>query len=262
MYTIIFTTVILVLLYFKKRRKKQEISVKVFILPAIMILFVSSIFFFLGGRIVSTLYSSIFDKKYDAKVVKYDYTDGDSDSAPAAIAVVEFKNDKNQTLQKSIGYGTSHPVEIGKTIKISYHEGDRNVKNLSFSEMKLLIGIVSVFFTVFTIAMIAVIMHVLDRDLSVIWKIVGGIFIYLVIPGGMLFFIVALSWVMWEYLQGRKDDTPIWALGVCSLFVTLQIPALLGYFKMLFEKKSMTGSRSKSVKTKIRLSKFSKRIPK
>ncbi len=260
LYTLIFTLVILVLLFLKKRRKGDKVSASSFILPAVIVLFISSMFFFLGGIVGSAVYSYLFSKKYEAKVVKYDYTEGDSDSEPTAIAIVEFKNDQNKTLQKSIGYGTSYPIEIGKTITVSYKDGDKNVQNLSFGEQKLLAGIALVFFSVFTVAIVATVLYALDRDLSFIWKLVTGFITYFVFPGGMLFFIGILSWVIWEYFQGRKEDMPIWALGICSLFVTLLVPALIGYCKMLFTKP--LNIKKSTVKIKIRSSKFSKRIPK
>nr|WP_314495139.1 hypothetical protein [uncultured Chryseobacterium sp.] len=260
MYPLIFTLIILVLLFLKKRRNGEKVSVVYFILPTLVVLLISSMFFFLGDIVGSTAYSYLFSKKYEAKVVKYDYTEGDADSGPNAIAVVEFKNDQNKTIQKSIGYGTSTPIEIGKTIKVSYQEGEKEVRNLSFGEQKLLTGIVLVFFLFFTVALVAVVFYALDRDLAWIWKLVAGLITYIVFPGAMLFFIGILSWVIWEYFQGRKDDMPIWALGICSLFVTLLIPALIGYFKMLFTRPLPI--KKGTSKEKIRLSKFSKRIPK
>lgn len=261
-YTLIFTVIIVILLVLKKKKAAENISINGLILPTVATLVISGMFFFLAGIVGQSAYAYFFEKKYDAKVVKYDYTEGDSESEPTPIAVVEFKNDRNQIIQKSIGYGTSHPVELGKTIKISYKEGDKNIKNMSFWEQKLIVSLVLFFFFIFTIATLGITFYVLGRDISFIWKIAMGFMMYIVFPGAMLFFIIVLSWVIWEYFQGKRDDTPIWALGICSLFVTFLIPALLGYFKILFEKGSTFRSSKGSRKVKIKISKFNKRIPK
>lgn len=222
-------------------------------------LFIVGMFIFLAEIVATYSYAYCFGEKYRAKVVKYNDTNRSSDSEGTNIAVVEFKNDKNQTIQKPLGYGTSIPIELGKTIIISYENGDKHVKNLCFFEQKTITGLVIFFFAAFTLALLGIVLYVLGRDISFIWKIAGGFFMYIVFPGGMLFFIIALSWAIWEYFEGKKDDMPIWALGVCSLFVTLLIPAFIDYICMLFGRQTDHNRRSK---TKIKLSKFSKRIPK
>lgn len=261
MYTLIITAVILLLLFLKKRKNNSNTPIASLFLPTLATLFVVGIFVFLAEIVGTYSYAYFFGEKYQAKVVKYDIMEGDSDSGPTSIAVVEFKNNKNQTVQKSLGYGSSIPIELGKTILISYQEGDKHVKNLSFLEQKTITGIVLFFFLAFSLAFIGILLYALGRDITFIWTIVAGFFMYIVFPGAMLFFIGALSWVIWEYFQGRKDDMPIWALGICSLFVTILIPALLGYFKMLFEKKTVNFN-PMAKRFKTRKSKFSKRIPK
>lgn len=260
MYTLIISAIILVLLFLKNRRSRGNISAASFVLPTLATLFVVAMFIFLAEIVGTYTYAYPFGEKYQAKVVRYDYTEGDSESEPTSIAIVEFKNNKNQTVQKSLGYGTSIPIELGKTILISYDEGDKNVKNLSFWEQKTITGLVVFFFAVFALAFLGILLYTLGRDISFIWKILLGFVSYIVFPGAMLFFIVVLSWVIWEYFEGRRDDMPIWALGICSLFVTILIPALIGYFKMIFEKKIVLNKNSKRIDS--RKSKFSKRIPK
>lgn len=248
-YTLIFTAIIVVLLIIKKKKTGANISITRLILPTLAILVISGMFFFLAGIVGQSAYAYFFEKKYDAKVVRYEYTDGDSESDPVPIAIVEFKNDKNQTIQKSIGYGASHPIELGKTIKVSYKEGDKYIKNMSFWEQKLIVSLILVFFFIFTIAIVGITLYALNRDISFIWTIVMGFMMYIVFPGAMLFFIIVLSWV-------------IWALGICSLFVTILIPALIGYCKTLFEKENFMQSHKKSKIIKTRFINLSKKKPK
>ncbi|ANF51298.1 hypothetical protein A0O34_12605 [Chryseobacterium glaciei] len=261
-YTLIFTAIIIILIVIKKKKAGANISITGLILPMLATLVISGMFFFLAGIVGQSAYAYFFEKKYDAKVVRYEYTDGDSESDAVPIAIVEFKNDKNQTIQKSIGYGASHPIELGKTIKVSYKEGDKYIKNMSFWEQKLIVSLVLIFFFIFTIAIAGITLYALNRDISFIWTIVMGFMMYIVFPGAMLFFIIVLSWVIWEYFQGKRDDMPIWALGICSLFVTFLIPALFGYFKMLFEKENFKQSSKKSKLIKTRFINLSKKNPK
>ncbi len=255
-YALIFTILIVFKLYQKKRKKNTRASSLIF--PGIMIGFVSFFFFMLGEIIVSSAYSYAFDKKYEAKVISY------QPLIETQIPVVEFKDDQNKTIQLPLDHGSSDPMAIGTVIQISYKEGDDEVKNLNFGEDKQLTGIVLVFFFIFSLAVLGIALYAFDRDISFIWKIIGSIFAYIIIPGAMLGFIIVFSWSIWEYFQGRKDDMPIWALGICSLFTTLLIPSLLGYFKIIFGENHIIKNRkiSNSKKLKTRISKFSKRIPK
>ena len=100
MYSIIFTLIILLLLFLKKRKKGEKIDFHTFLWATLGTLLISGVFFFLSGSIFSFASAYLFDKKYEAKVVKYDYTEGDSESPPTRITIVEFKNEQNKTIQK------------------------------------------------------------------------------------------------------------------------------------------------------------------
>lgn len=193
MYSIIFTLIILLLLFLKKRKKGEKIDFYTFLWATLGTLLISGVFFFLSGRIVSFANAFLFDKKYEAKVVKYDYTDGDSESPPTRITIVEFKNEQNKTIQKSIGYGTSHPIEIGKTITITYKEGDKYFTNMNLGEQKLIVSFVVVFFIIFTIGMIIITLFALDKDLYLILKIAKDFVKYFIIPGALLSLLYPLS---------------------------------------------------------------------
>ncbi|KIA85449.1 hypothetical protein [Kaistella jeonii] len=229
---LIFTAVILFLFHQKKRREDETYAYSEMMLPTIATLVISAIFFNLASVVGNSAYSYLFDKKYDATVVAYEDLD------ESRMAVMEFKNDQNELLRKSVGYGSSDPIEIGKKIKVSYENGDRHVKVQSYSQQKVMVAFTVFFFLVFGLATLGMVLYVLDKDISFIFKIGVGFVMYLIFPAGMLFFIGVLSWVIWEYFQGRRDDMPIWALGICSLFVTILIPAFFGYLKMLFDKGS------------------------
>lgn len=236
MYTILFTLIILVLLLFKKKKNNGKTNFNKLILITLGILLVSKIFFFLSGSIISFASAYFFEKKYEAKVVKYEYTDGDSDSEPTKIAIVEFKNEQNKIVQKSIGYGTSHPIEIGKTIKITYKEGDKYFTNMNLGEQKLIVSFVVIFFVVFAMIMIVIILYSLDKDLYLILKIAKKITIYFILPTAILSLLYPISSVIWESYQGKRNDLSIWALGFCCFFCLTLISVLIGYFRILFKK--------------------------
>ncbi|MDH6250970.1 MFS family permease [Chryseobacterium sp. H1D6B] len=247
---IIFTALILFINYYRRKSKNggENLTLVSFIFPGMVVFAVSSLFFCLVALSSSSIISFLFEPKYEALVIEYVNTESDSGDK-SITTVVEFKDSHNQTIKKPLNYSTSDPVEIGKTIKIGYEDGDRSVTNLSFGTQKLIIFIVALFLFILSLAMVWIVLYSLGKDYSIIFKIGGGFLMYLVFPAAMLFFIGAMSWVIWEYFQGRRDDMPIWALGVCSLFVTLLIPAFLGYMKLLF-------SKEKSIKiSKKRISK-------
>lgn len=75
----------------------------------------------------------------------------------------------------------------------------------------------------------------------------------IIVPLALLFFMGLLSFVLWEHFTGR-EEFPIWALGGCSVVLTVLIFAFLGYIKMLFEgrkKKSKKPQSGRKKKTKI-----------
>jgi hypothetical protein len=243
-YALIFTLLIVFKLYQKQRKKNSSTLLSSLIFRGFIIGFVSFFFFILGEIIISTAYSYVFDKKYKAKVISYNPVDD------TQRPVVEFKDDQSRTIQLPLGHSVNNPKVIGTVIQVSYKEGDKDVRNLSFGEDKLLAGILLACFFILSLAILGITLYTFDRDISFIWKIIGGIFAYLIIPGAMLGFIIAFCWAIWEYFQGKRDDMPIWALGVCSLFTTLLIPALLGYLKLLLGKKDRVNKqRSSSSKT-------------
>ena len=230
LFILVFTAVILFLFYRKKMREDETYTYSQMMLPAIGTLVISALFLNLAFTVGHSAYSYLFSKKYEATVVAYE------DLGDSQMAVVEFKNDQNELLRKSVGYGSSDPIEIGKKIKVSYEKGDRHVKVQSYSQQKVIAGITVFFFLVFGLATVGMVFYVLDKDISFIFTIGVGFVMFIIFPAGMLFFIGVLSWVIWEYYQGRKDDMPIWALGICSLFLTILIPTFFGYLKMLFKK--------------------------
>lgn len=237
MYALIFTFAILVLLYFKKKRKGKLFTIAEFFLPALSALLIAGMFFSLGKIISNYTYDYFFEKKYDAKVVEYDYTDGDSESDSVPIAVVEFKNERNQLLKKSTGYGTSLPIEIGKTITVTYKEGSEVVRVMNFGEMKLIASIVLFFFLVAAIGIVAIVLYVLDKDISFVGVLAFAFVIYAVFPMGMLSLLIILSKVIIDYFTGKQDDISIFALGMCFFFVIMIFFSLIGYMNMLFGKK-------------------------
>jgi hypothetical protein len=169
--------------------------------------------------------------------------------------VVEFKDRNHLLIKKPLNYGGSDPVEIGRVITIGYENGDKSVTNLSFGTQKLVVGAVLLFLFVLGLAVTAIFLHALGRDYSVVIRIALGFVMSVVFPLAMLFFIGVMSWVIWEYFQGKREDMPIWALGICSLFVTILIPAFFGYLKMLF-------SKDKSIMKSTRKSQIKKRMSK
>jgi len=235
-FTILFTLTILLFLLFKKRKKNEKINFNKLILITLCVLLLSKIFFFLFGTITSFATAYFFEKKYEAKVVKYEYTDGDSESEPTKIAIVEFKNEQNKIVQKSIGYGTSHPIEIGKTIKITYKEGDKYFTNMNLGEQKLIVSIVVIFFVIFAMMMVVITLYSLDKDLYLIYKTAAKATFYFIIPTLILSLLYAIISSIWESYQGKSNEISIWALGFCCFFCLTLISVLIGYFRILFKK--------------------------
>ncbi|SFN92837.1 hypothetical protein SAMN05421594_4759 [Chryseobacterium oleae] len=252
---LIFTVFILFMNYRRKKSRQDGVPVSLasFIYPGLVVFAVSSLFFGLVSFISYPVISFFSSPRYEARVVEYDSSQSYGDETKKAV--VEFRDQKNQLIKKPLNYGSSHPVEIGRIITIGYEDGDHSVTNLSFGTQKLIIFIISLFLFLLGLAMAWIILYSLGQDYSIIFRIGIGFVMYLVFPAAMLFFIGVMSWVIWEYFQGRRNDMPIWALGICSLFVTILIPAFFGYLKMLFTKE-------KTIRKKSRFSTFKNRMRK
>lgn len=253
---LIFSVFILFMQYRRKRAENadKKIALASFIYPGLVVYAISSLFFGLVAMISSPIISFFSEPKYEARVVEYQAMES-SDSDETYQAVVEFRDGRNQLIKKSLNYGSSHPVEIGKTIQVGYKDGDKNVTNLSFETQKLIVFIVLLFFFILGMAMAAILLYALGKDYSIIFRIGLGFVTYLVFPAAMLFFIGVMSWVIWEYFQGRRKDMPIWALGICSIFVTFLILAFFGYMKMLFSKEKTVKRSGTFSNTKKKISK-------
>jgi hypothetical protein len=248
---LIFTAFVLFMNYRKKKSKDEKVSFITVVFQGVIVYALSALFFGLIAMSSSTVDSLLFKTKYEARVVEHET----SSSENTYRAVVEFKDHNHLLIKKPLNYGGSDPVEIGRVITIGYENGDKSVTNLSFGTQKLVVGAVLLFLFVLGLAVTAIFLHALGRDYSVVIRIALGFVMYVVFPLAMLFFIGVMSWVIWEYFQGKREDMPIWALGICSLFVTILIPAFFGYLKMLF-------SKDKSIMKSTRKSQIKKRVSK
>ncbi|MBT2623192.1 hypothetical protein [Chryseobacterium sp. ISL-6] len=246
-----FTAFILFMNYRKKKSKDEKISLLTVVFQGVVVYALSALFFGLVAMCSSTIGSLLFKTKYEARVVEHEA----SSSEDTYRAVVEFKDSNNLLIKKPLNYGGSDPVEIGKMITIGYENGDKTVTNLSFGTQKLVVGAVLLFFFVLGLAVSAIFLHAVGKDYSIVLRIALGFVVYIVFPLAMLFFIGVMSWVIWEYFQGKRDDMPIWALGICSLFVTILIPAFFGYMKMLFSKDKSVIKLNRRSEIKRRISK-------
>lgn len=259
--SLLFTGVVLIPIYKRAKEKNNQVSIVGLLIPCSVIFFLSLSFFSIGNLVISTVEAILFENKYDAVVVAHESTSIDNDNS-AYTAIVEFRDEKGNYWRKPLSYGTSHPVEIGKKIKISYKNGAKDVINLTLSEQKLPAFILTIIFLGLCLVMVGIVFFALGKDLSFLFNIGLSVLIYVIFPGAMLFFLGIMSWILWEYFQGKRQDTPIWVLGMFSLFVTMLIPAFLGYMKMLFDKDSVSDDSRKTNRLRKRISQFNKRIPK
>ncbi|WP_292008410.1 hypothetical protein [Chryseobacterium sp.] len=227
-YISILFTLILLLLNYRRRCSEEDKGIffwLTFLYRGILV-FVFSLCFsaiFLG--VISAINTPI----YTAKVVSQI---GISDEKSTNIQI-EFKDRNNQLITKTLKYNRDAPPKIGKTIKITYKEGD-DVKTLQTA--RITIGIFSVFALILGIAWLFTVLYSLGQDYSFITKILVILTLFIVVPAAILIFIGILGWILWEYYEGRKDLPQI-AIGLCSIFITVLILAFLGYFKLLFGNK-------------------------
>ncbi len=231
---IIYPVILIGIYYFRKKKEGKETKIISLIYPFIIVFAVCSLFFSLAGIFIAKpVFSYFLNEKYQAVVVGSQPM-GDSDSE-AVQAVVEFTDKHGNKIKKPLNYGSSIIIPIGRTLTIAYQDGDKSVSNLSIGSQIPQLLIAGIFFVILGAVVLFMTNIAIGRSNQSIIDIALQFLVYLVFPLGILFFICALSYTMWRYFTGEKDY-PIWVLGICSLFVTLLIPAFFGYIKMLFLK--------------------------
>lgn len=225
----IYTVIITIGFIIKWKRKKNKINKKSLILYFLGAYFVSSMFF-LFLSISSTFIIGYFKPQYYAKVVRYI---GNSDSeSESSICVVRFTDSNKIIQEKRFNYSSSINPSIGDTITIGYSNGDENIYNTDINTTWLPLAGISVFTILFGILAIAIALRAFNKSNYYLVKFIIYTLCYLIFPGAMLFFIIVLSWAIWEYFQGRKE-LPIWTLVICSILLTGIILGFWGYIVSL-----------------------------
>lgn len=224
-------------LYRKMKKKTPDLSFVSMIYPGIVIFTVA--FLFMG--IVNVMFSYIKDyttlPTYEATIIDYNSSkkyDDDGGYVMMHNPKVQFKAE-GETLELYTNSSSGAEPIIGKTIKIKYAPGRSNVIEAGWKSVLMVVGISSIFFCVLGYSLLYMFFYVLDISRSGLNR--AGLFVLtaVIIPGVLLFFIAALGWVLIQYFMGEKE-VPLWALAVCSIFVTVLIPSLMGYIKMQFFK--------------------------
>lgn len=231
--------ILTVLLYRKLKRKNPDFSL-VSIIYSGMVIFTLS-FLFMG--IVSIMFSYSGDlislPTYEATIVdfksKAEYNSDRGGSMTMHTPKVRFLVD-DETIELYTNSSSEATPVIGKTVKVKYTPERDTVTEAGWKTLLMVGSIVLIFFFMLGYTIVYAFFYVLDRSRDGLNKV--GLFVLtaILIPGVLLFFIVVLGWVLIQYFMGEKD-VPLWALAVCSIFVTILIPSLIGYIKMQFSNK-------------------------
>ncbi|WP_292008409.1 hypothetical protein [Chryseobacterium sp.] len=227
----IFTFILLYLHHLRTnkntKKDKEPFSLIPYIYPAIVSYVVSLCFLVILIGFINILNSP----SYTAKVIDQHIWDPNE---KLHTALIEFKDKDNRINQKILEYNEETQLMQGETVKI-YFQNKADTAHTADSKI-ITLGIFGTFLFILGILLLWAILYALGKDYSFIIKMGLTFLLYLVLPAGMLFFIGVFGWLLWEYFEGRKD-LPIAVIGMCSIFITVLIPAFFGYLKMLFKNK-------------------------
>lgn len=235
----ILSLILTVLLYRKMKRKNPDTSLVSMIYPGIVIFTLS--FLFMG--IVNIMFTYIGDfitlPTYEASIIDYDsrqeYNSDEQGSVTMHTPKVKFLAE-GETVELFTNSSSGAPPVIGDTIKVKYAPGRDTALEVGWKAVLMVVSISSIFFFVLGYTILYIFFYVLDISRDILNKV--GVFVLtaIVIPGAMLLFIGVMGWAILQYFMGERD-MPLWAVAVCSFFVTILIPSLLGYIKVQFPKK-------------------------
>lgn len=86
------------------------------------------------------------------------------------------------------------------------------------------------------LAWLAITFYAFGMDLELIKQLAWGFLMYVIFPGAMLFFIGALSWVIYQGIMNPSEDIPWWGVIVAGFFDLILILVLPVYIKMTLKK--------------------------
>lgn len=209
----------------------------------LVVFIISFIVYTFTGVLVKGVYDMYAKPKYKGIVVSVSsYEDKDSKGHRKTMytPTVKFNDNNNREVLVETNISSGGKQQIGDIIRVAYASGDTRALDVSGTGIGMMIGMAVMLFIMGYIVF-AGYWYAAGKDMKRVFSFGLGILMYFIFPAAMLFFIIALGYVLWGYFMGNRPDMPLWAIIVCGFFVLILSLVLPTYFKMLFAGKGKKG---------------------
>lgn len=201
----------------------------------------------LGGVLGGFVVNAFTLPRYEAKVTSlssYQSTSQDKDSRGRSssrtvtmyTSTVAFTTNDGTPVEIETDVSSSGKRAIGETVTIGYKPGMEKAQELNGTKY-LLMGGATVMLLIMAYVVIGGFLYAMGFRMVRFYRLGMGLLLYFILPLAMLFLLGAMGYAVVLYFMGDKPDMPVWAVVVCIFFCLILSGALLGYVRMLSERR-------------------------
>lgn len=177
--------------------------------------------------------------RYEAKVIDISsYQDKDSRNRSTTMykSVVAFVTEDGTPVEIGTDVSSSGRRAIGDIVKVGYRPGMPTAEELSGGKY-ILMGGGAFMLLIMGYFVVAGIMYAVGARMEVFYRFGMNLVLYVIFPVAMLFLLGGMGYAVILYFMGRKPDMPVWAVVVCCFFCFILLGGMLGYIRMLTERR-------------------------
>ncbi|MGF6849809.1 hypothetical protein QFZ51_005044 [Chitinophaga sp. W3I9] len=180
--------------------------------------------------------------RYKAKVVSFSsYVSKDSKNKNTIMyrSTVAFTTKDGTPVEMETDVSSSGKPDIGEVITVGYEPGMSAAGEFSTSKYLLMSG-AAVMLLVMGYFAIGGILYAMGWRMASFFNSGMILLLYFIIPLAMLFMLGGMGYAVVQYFMGLRPDMPVWAVVVCTFFCLVLSAGMLGYFRMLTDRRART----------------------
>lgn len=177
--------------------------------------------------------------RYEAKVIDISsYQDKDSRNRSTTMykSVVAFVTEDGTPVEIGTDVSSSGRRAIGDIVKVGYRPGMQTAEELSGGKY-ILMGGGALMLLIMGYFVVAGMMYAMGARMEGFYRFGMNLVLYVIFPVAMLFLLGGMGYAVVLYFMGRKPDMPVWAVMVCCFFCFILLGGMLGYIRMLTERR-------------------------
>jgi hypothetical protein len=194
----------------------------------------------LTGALSSYVINVFTLTRYESRVVStsshHKRSNGKYTKTIMYLPTVTFVTKDGTTVTVETNTSTSEQPAIGEVITVGYQRGMEKAVEISAGSYLIMAG-TAVMLLIIGYFAIGGVLYAMGTRMTSFYNFGLKLLLYLILPLAMLFMSGALGYVVIQYFLGNKPDMPEWAVAVCCFFCLILIGGIIGYFRMLIDKK-------------------------